>query len=560
MPDDAAPVGPAHAPPTSGLPDFPADTRMLALSARDFAAGGEHTRRLMLSNPQPDVLHVRLSSPCPWLSIVPSEIALGADEKQVALVRVDTAAAQKAVVAGAPPTASLELTFQWLRPGQQGAPPSPTNTATVYVRLPLATCPACHQTLDTDPSDGVTTPEMCPFCFERLRPCPVCGVPNSWLARRCILDTNHVVRAAPDWPVVGGDPAHTGAREQRTNPSLSRRWSFPSVPPSSREAALAWSAPVAAYGLVTAAAAGFQGDAAVYAFETTKGTPLWEPYPLPDPVYPERGGAAIAGGRIFAATVEGVCVCVDALRGTRVWETSLEGRVYGAVVPVGDDGPLLVPVATSDQRGCLCVLDAATGHVRYRVPLAGPPDSAPAAYEELAFVHADPGTLTAVEWARGRVLWTADCGAGFDAAPVVAAGSVFSATTAGEIFRHDARTGGEAWRLAVTSAPFAGMPACDGTLLYAPADDGVHLVSLAGRAVRRFGLRRPVRSAPIISGGGLFFAGTDGNVYGVDAGRSLATLYESGVGSQVVAAPAFADGALYVAATNGVLYALTVAA
>ncbi len=488
--------------------------------------------------------------------MAPSEVALGPGEKQTAEVRAAMGEARAAVQAGAAPAAPVQLAFQRLFPGSTGAPPSPTGTGTVYVRLPLATCPACGRALD-DAASGDASPDLCPFCFERLRPCPACGAPNSWLARNCVLDPAHVVRAAPDWPAVGGGPGHAGSRAGRAGLALSRRWSFPSVPPASRDAALSWSAPVAAYGLVACAAATAQGDAHLYAFDVTNGAPLWEPYALPDPVYPERGGSAIAGGRLFTVTVEGLCVCVDALRGTRLWETGLAGRVYGAPVPAGDAGPLLVAAATSGGAGCLYLLDAATGEVLRAAPLAGPPDAAPAAADGLAFVHDDTGALAAVELASGEVRWSAACGASFDAAPVVHGGKVFSATRAGTVLCHEGQTGTEVWRVAVTGVPFGGTPAHDGTLLYAPADDGMHLVSGQGRAVRRYGVRRPVRAAPVVAGGVLVFRATDGAVYGVAASRSLQTLYETGVGSQIVAPLALEDGALFVPATNGVLYALS---
>jgi outer membrane protein assembly factor BamB len=202
------------------------------------------------------------------------------------------------------------------------------------------------------------------------------------------------------------------------------------------------------------------------------------------------------------------------------------------------------------------------------MPLDGPPDSAPAVPEghpDVAFVHADSGTLTAFEIATGAVRWTAACGAGFDAAPVVRDAKVFSATTAGEVLCHEADAGDEVWRVGVSRSPCGGTPAHDGTLLYVPADDGLHLVSSgAGRAVRRYGLPRPVRAAPIVSARGVFFGTTEGSVYGLDTGsggpRALHLLYETGTaaGAQIVAAPALADGALFVASTNGVLYALSV--
>ncbi len=558
-----------------GTPDFPADTRTLALPAAQFV-GGEVSCRLTLLNPaardaseaaaaaaaaaaallpdshhQDTILHVRLSSTVSWLRVTPSEAALGPGEKQTVVVRIAVEKAREAAAAGMSPVVPVQLAFQRLYPG---AAPSPTGTGAVYVRLPLAVCPACHSTLP-----DAEKPEICPACFERLRACPICGAPNSWLASRCALDESHVLRSSPDWPMLGGGPGHTGSRpEGRAAAALSRRWSFPSVPSSVAENILSWSAPVAAYGLVAAAAATHQGDAHLYAFDTTNGAPLWEPYPLPDPVYPERGGAAIAKGRLFAATVEGMCVCVDVLRGTRIWETKLNGRVFGAVIPAGDDGPLLVPAATSGGNGCLYFLDAATGRILRQTPLAALPDAAPTAGEDTVFVHDEGGALTAIDLASGAARWSVNCGSGFDAAPVLSAGKVFSATSAGMLLCHDAHTGAEIWRVTVTSAVLGGTPAHDGTLLYVPADDGVHLVSNAGRAVRRYGLGRPVRGMPVVVGGVLFFGATDGRVYGVDAARSLQTLYETGHRSQIVVSPAFEGGTLFVAATNGVLYALAV--
>lgn len=569
MPDDAHGVGAGATFPSPAsstidaleAPPFPADTRVLALKPADWARGGMQTERFALSNAHPGsgVLHVRLTTQSSWLSVAPAEVALGPGETQHVLVRVNIDQAHRDA-AVAPPVAPVQLVFQRLFPAARHTAPSPTGTGMVYLRLPLAACPHCRRALDDEPDQNNSThPDVCPFCFERLRACPVCHAPNSWLATRCVLDPNHVVRDAAPWPTLGGGASHTGGRVDKLPPTLSRRWSFPSTPPARRENALAWSAPVAAYGLVTAAGATSQGEAHLYAFDALTGAPLWEPFPLPDPVYPERGGAAIAGGKLFAATVEGVCVCVDALRGTRVWETALPGRVFGAVVPTSDEeGPLLVPVATKNKGGALFVLDAATGAVRHEIALSGPPDSAPAAAGGGAFVHDDNGALSAIDLVTGAMRWSRNCEGGFDAAPVLSDGRVFSATTVGTVFCHDAGTGAEVWRLAVTNAPFAGTPAHDGALLYLPADDGVHLVGSTGRAVRRYGLRQPVRSAPIVSGGTLFFASQDGNVYGVENGRALqAPLYETGVGSQIVAAPALESQTLFVVATNGVLYALS---
>jgi outer membrane protein assembly factor BamB len=558
VPQDTA--SPVSAYPSSEASDFPADTRTIHVSAAEFVGDGILETRIRLLNPHPDVLHVRLAPGAGYLAVTPIEAALGPEETQTVIVRTDLRAARLSVREGAAPGSSVQLLYQRLGTHESTGPAAPPRQASIRVQFPCATCPACKRSLDAAIAGGEIgpRPEVCPYCYERLRPCPVCGAPNAWTARVCVLDATHVIRSGEDWGMLGGGPRHDGARAAHAGASLARRWSFPSVAPARRENALTWSAPVAAYGMVAAAAATAEGEAHLYAFDARNGAPLYDPYPLPDPVYPDRGGIAIAGGRLLAATVEGTCIGLDALRGTRLWEIATGDRVFGAIVPTSENGPALVAAARLDGTGRLLQLDPETGALLRATPLDGAPDAAPAFADGIAYVHADTGTLTAIDILSGAILWTAACGAGFDAAPILCDGSVYSATVGGNVSRFDARTGEQIWALSVTNSPFGGTPACDGALLYLPADDGVHLVAAAsGRAVRRHPVRQPVRAAPILAGGTLFFGATDGSLYGAPAGRPLERLYETATnGAQIVAAPALADGTLFVAATNGVLYAL----
>jgi outer membrane protein assembly factor BamB len=581
VPLNTASAGKAEA----GAPPFPADRSILALRRAELNAGQPATVRFTLQNPSTDaVLHVRVSAAAAsWLSAVPSEVALAPGERQPVAVTVDTVAANASVRAGGPAAVAIQLAFQLLRPASRDAGSTPVGTGAVYLRLPQTLCPHCGKPLDEDPVSGLA-PELCPFCFERLRLCPICGAPNSWLARRCVLDDAHVVRAALDWPVLGGDQRHTGwrpaegvadgpthsaAAADTISLGLARRWSYPSVAASRRDRMLEWSAPVAAYGLVAAAATTADGDAHIYAFDTTTGAPLWEPFPLPAPVYPDRGGVSIAAGRLFAAGITGVVTAIDVLRGTRLWETRLDdaARVYGSTLPAGS-GPLLVCGATEGGGGCMYQLDPETGQMKGRTLLPGPIDTAPAFADGRAFAHTESGDIVAVDLASGAMLWSANCrcaddlaaGVGFDAAPVVGGGRIFSASAAGTVWCHDAATGEAVWHLTVTNAPFVGTPAYDGSLLYLPAEDGVHLVSVqTGRAVRRYPTQQPVRAAPVVVGSAVYFGCTDGAVYGALPGRSAERLYEPAAArSQIVAALAAADGALFVTATNGVLYVLNI--
>ncbi|MBC8101679.1 MAG: hypothetical protein H7Z41_03730, partial [Cytophagales bacterium] len=210
MPQNAAAAAgdaPAEAE-REALQPFPADRNTLSLRRGELSAGGVVHLRFTLRNSVPDaVLHVRLSAAAAaWLSLLPTEAALGPGEQQPVVVRVESAAAAAALKTNGPPTIPIPLAYQYLRAGAAAA-----GTGTVFLRLPTSVCPSCSRHLDDDEHTG-RIPDVCPFCFERLRPCPVCGTPNSWLARTCILDETHVVRTAPDWPQLGGEPGHRGSR------------------------------------------------------------------------------------------------------------------------------------------------------------------------------------------------------------------------------------------------------------------------------------------------------------------------------------------------------------
>ncbi|MBC7807272.1 MAG: PQQ-like beta-propeller repeat protein [Akkermansiaceae bacterium] len=551
---------------------LPVSESRFALRRADYDAGNTVVFRFLIENRDTEdaILHIRFPAETPVLSVIPDEAALAPGEKQAAVLTVNGQRAKESAKDSLT-SFSASVICSYLRPS---TPPAKSEGA-LLVHLPVATCPNCSKIVaDDDAHAGV--PPVCPFCFERLRACPVCGLPNSWLARVCIADPSHVVRAERDFGIApGGDPSHRGFRpETRAGTALSRRWSFPTVAPVRRESVLTFTAPVAAYGLVVVAASDHEGEASLMAWDVKTGATLWESFPLEDPVYPERGSPSLAGGKLFVATVEGACVCLDALRGTRVWESRLppDAQVFGAPLPIslsaGIEGDATIPadlvlipatLGAARDSGAIFVLDAATGEIVRQTPLTGGTDTSPAYANGTGYAHDDGGVLSAFDPVTGAIRWQAACGGGFDAAPVICDDGVFSACASGELFRHDAETGGLTWRLAVTNAPLSGTPACDGALLYVPADDGLHVVSATtGRAVRRFGARRPVRASPVVAANGtVFWGATDGAIYGVRGGGVAETLYEPGVpGVQIVAPLALADGALFASATNGVLYAL----
>src|SRR5207249_7891474 len=192
-----------------------------------------------------------------------------------------------------------------------------------------------------------------------------------------------------------------------------------------------WSAPVCAYGAIYAAGHRAEGESFVVALDPDSGEAYWK-YELPagDPVYPDRGAVAVAGGAVYAATVGGRLVALDAERGTPRWSYSLSGRVYAAVVATA---ALVVTAETGEGLGRIAARRPADGELLRVWELPGGADSAPAVADGLVVAHAGDGSLLALDPATVAPRWHAATGGPCDAAPVVAEGRVFSASESGEV-------------------------------------------------------------------------------------------------------------------------------
>jgi len=294
----------------------------------------------------------------------------------------------------------------------------------------------------------------------------------------------------------------------------------------------------------------------VHAFALTNGEALWE-VDLPDGrgLYPDRGAMALSeDGTLYAATLGGVVLALDVIRGTRRWESRVTGTVYGGVV-VTDDW-LLVPAGDA-----LCVLDRANGRLLQTLPVGGVLDTAPAAHAGRAYVCGDNRWVLAFDLTTGAVVWETEADGSFNAAPLFAAGMVFAATLAGTVYALDAETGAVRWKTSVSSRPITVSPAlsADG-LLFVGGDDGyVHIVAAeTGNLIRSRRLSdSPLRCAPVCAGQTVFAGADDGNIYSLDKDYAVLRAYETTPGTRLTSAGFALYGDWVICtATNGVLYAL----
>ena len=494
------------------------------------------------------VLHAGVRSPVPWLDLYPSEFALAPAEAQRIVAELRPERAGNAALA---PT-RVTLFGQYLAVQAADAADLPADVELlIAVVPPLSNCPHCA----ADLPEGATE---CRRCGERIRLCPVCGTPNTWLARACRLSPAHVLRTQADWRMApGGDDSHALASELPLGAHLARRWSFPTSAPTRAADALEWSAPLAAFGMVIASAIDSSaGRATIYAFALASGAALWD-FDLPDGrgLYPDRGAMALSDdGTLYAATLGGSVLAMDVIRGTRRWEAKVSGTVYGGVTVSGEF--LLVPSGAD-----IVVLDRADGRLVRTLPVGGQLDTAPAAWGGGVFVGSDDGQVRAFDLATGTAVWAAETDGSFDAAPLVREGIVYAATMTGTVWALESATGAVRWKTNVSSRAISVSPALsfDG-LLYVGADDGfLHVVAAGtGNLIRsRRVSATPLRCAPACGGHTIFAGADDGNLYSLDAEYNVQRAYETTPGTRLgTAGLALYGDFLVCAATNGVLYVL----
>jgi outer membrane protein assembly factor BamB/ribosomal protein L40E len=495
------------------------------------------------------VLHVGVKSPVPWLDVYPTEFALAPLEAQAVTAELRPERAGHAALSAV----QVSLFGQYLTVSAADAADLPGDLErTIAVTPPLSNCPHCA----ADLPEGATE---CRRCGERIRLCRVCGTPNTWLAKVCRLNPAHVLRTESDWRMSpGGDEAHalSGARALGTH--LARRWSFPSFAPTRAADTLEWSAPLAAFGMVIASGIDTSANrAAIYAFELTTGAALWD-FDLPEAsgLYPDRGGMALSDdGMLYAATLGGSVLAMDAIRGTRRWEAKVSGAVYGGVT--ASDVLLLVPAGDT-----VAVLDRSSGVVLWTLPVGGQCDTAPAVWGGGVFATGDASEVRAFNLSTGAEVWRTETDGPFDAAPLVRDGVVYAATMAGTVYALETATGQVRWNTSVSSKGIAVTPAlsADGGLLFTACDDGyLHVVAAkSGNLIRSKRVSpAPLRSSPVCSGTTVFVGADDGVLYSLDAGYEVKKAYETSPGTRLgTAGPALYGDTLVCAATNGVLYVL----
>jgi outer membrane protein assembly factor BamB len=251
----------------------------------------------------------------------------------------------------------------------------------------------------------------------------------------------------------------------------------------------------------------FDGLGTLYALDAATGTERWHAAEsLGAPSQP-----AIGDGLLYVASDDAAVHALSLTDGSERWSYAIPGGASLHNVAAADG-----IVAVAGDSGGFNALDAATGALRWHHDLGTDPSGTAVVAEGVAFVGASGdggGHLDALDAATGDLLWT-DAEALFS--PAVADGIAISPGSIGEVVAHDARTGSELWRTAVTGStrPLA---IADG-VAYIGADDQHAVVALdihTGEQLWSFGVDDNIDCCTAVAHGVVLLGTGYGSVYAI---------------------------------------------
>ncbi|MFN9376420.1 MAG: PQQ-binding-like beta-propeller repeat protein [Novosphingobium sp.] len=371
--------------------------------------------------------------------------------------------------------------------------------------------------------------------------------------------------ANPDWPQAGGTASKSyGNLELAANPG--RAWTA-QVAGSDNKQRLAASPVVGGGQLFVMDTAG-----TVHAFDAQTGARRWSTaFSIKgdgqSSIY--GGGASYADGRVYITTGLGEVAALEASNGSIIWKVKPAGPLRGSPTVAFNS----IFVMTMDNQ--LYSLNAADGAALWNEAASSGQTgvfgvAAPAAGQGTIVSGFSTGELVAYRYENGRQLWsdalartslstTVGVLTDIDADPIIDRGRVFALGQGGRMAAYELVTGQRIWELNLAGIS---TPAIAGDWIFTLTDDGkllciqratgkVRWLTQLARFENEEKKKNPIFwTGPVLAGGRLWFANTNGQVYsaGVEDG---APVLLTDLKEPVTLAPIVAGGTLYLLDDSG---------
>lgn len=376
--------------------------------------------------------------------------------------------------------------------------------------------------------------------------------------------------ANPEWAQVGGSASKSyGHLALAENPAPA--WNAQIAGSSDRERLAA--APVIGSGMLFAQGTG----GVIHAFDKNSGSSLWrlDVDDMDDDMRPSAfgGGVSYDNGRLYATNGAGDAKALNAENGEVIWNVRPSGPLRGSpTIAFGQ-----IYVMTQDNQ--ILALDSQSGDILWNESGSSAQSgvfgvAAPAAGQGTVIAGYSSGELSAYRYENGRTLW-ADALArtnistrvssltDIDADPIIDSGRVYALGQGGRMAAYELVTGQRIWELNLAGIS---TPAIAGEWIFTLTDDA-RLLAIArstGR-VRWITQLQQFRkeekredpifwTGPVLAGGHLWVASSQGEVWRVSAGEGSAQLFAD-LDEAVSLPPVVADNMLYILDDSGTIHA-----
>lgn len=341
------------------------------------------------------------------------------------------------------------------------------------------------------------------------------------------------------WPMFRGEPTLRGVAAGRLPDELVLRWTFPTGGPARSSAAIA-------EGKVFFGS----GDGLVYALELGSGKEVWK-FKTEDLI---EATPLVIDGTVYIGSSDTFFYALEAKTGALKWKYQTGDKILGGANWVrAADQSLRIVVGSYD--GKLHCLEPSTGRALWTYETANYINGAPAIAQGRIIFGGCDAILHAVD-AEGKKVNETEAGA-YIAGSVAAYGDVaYFGHYGDEVLGVDFVAGKVLWRFKERDFPYFSSPAVtDKVVVIGGRDKRLHCLDRAtGKKQWEFVTKAKVDSSPVIVGDRIVVGSDDGRLYVVslETGKELWS-YEIGQG--LIASPAVADGMVVIGSEDGAVYA-----
>ena len=255
-----------------------------------------------------------------------------------------------------------------------------------------------------------------------------------------------------------------------------------------------------------------QADGTITCLSLKNGDVAWQ-YVPPEESYAAEtvvDGTAVGDGKVFFVKGDGKLYAVSAANGRPLWtyDSGLELRS----APSFASGLVLL----GEQRGIFSAISPANGK-RLWGGGAGGAINTPATDGANVYFSSWDGSVQSVRIKGVVPQWKSDVGDPITTPPFIGGGKVFVGTANGKVAALDSRSGSVLWTFDTQGGNMAAQPVFAEGLVFAGGGQGTLFVLDAASGTERFTFSAGagINSSPAFSGGVLYLASADGNLYAI---------------------------------------------